>query len=375
MRVVGVEIFLLHADAPTGPSTGPFILVKLTSDDGLNGWGQAIHRGGDLTVHALTTLGQWLKEFNAVTIEGVWQQFVQRGSGRGTNGAQMAALGAIDIALHDLVGHCLGVPVATLLGGRVRDRVPVYASFMAHLDPSSEVERVALSIERGFTAVKLHSGTREFGEDRPTETVRVVEAIRDIWPDRQDVQIIMDVNNTFSVHEAIRVGRQLEELDVWWLEEPIAAHDLIGYNKVQASLDLAISAGEGEASLAQFRDLLLVAGLDILQPNLTACGGFTMGKKIASLAETFNRPITCHNIDPSVMTAANMQFASWARMATLPQEYFAFDEHHPLRDGSPILAKAIVPDNNGVVTLTDDPGLGIVVDEERVRSIAIAIPV
>jgi L-alanine-DL-glutamate epimerase-like enolase superfamily enzyme len=373
MKIVDVEVFLLHAGVAPGPRTGPFILVKLTSDDGVTGWGQAIHRGGDLTVSALVTLGGWLKERDVVSIEGVWQQFFQRGSGRGTTGVEMAALSAIDIALHDLFGHTLGVSVATLLGGSVRDKIPVYASFMSPpLEPALEVERVAATVERGFKAVKLHAGNPRFkGEDGPTFAIRVCEAVREIWPSRWDLQLIIDVNNTFTVHEAIRVGRVLEELDVWWLEEPISANDLIGYKKVQAALDLPVSAGEGECNLAQFRDLILLADLDILQPNLTTCGGFTMGKKIASLAEAFNRPIACHNVDPALTTAVHMQFASWAQTATLPQEYFALDDFHPLREGTPILSKAIVPDDDGFVTLPDAPGLGVEVDEERVRSIAL----
>jgi D-galactarolactone cycloisomerase len=372
MKIVNAEVFLLYPDANPGPRTGPFILVKLTSDDGISGWGQAIHRGGDLTVSALLTLGRWLKEVREVSIEGVWQQFQQRGAGRGTTGAQMAALGAIDIALYDLFGQTLGVSVATLLGGSVRDSVPVYASFMSPpLETSREIERVTASVERGFKAVKLHVGTKFKSEDGPTNAIEIAKAVRDIWPSRLDLQLIVDASSTFSVHEAIRVGRVLEDCDVWWMEEPIARHDMIGYKKLQDALDLPISAGEGECNLAQFRDLIVLADLDILQPNLTTCGGFTMGKKIASLAEAFNRPIACHNVDPGLTTAVHMQYASWARMATLPQEYFALDDFHPLRDGTPILSQSITPNNDGYVQLPNAPGLGVTVDEERVRSIAL----
>jgi D-galactarolactone cycloisomerase len=291
-------------------------------------------------------------------------------------GVEMAALSAIDIALHDLFGHALGISVANMLGGSIREKVPVYASFMSPaLEPSLEVERVTASVERGFKAVKLHAGTRCKGEDGPTNAARVSQAVRELWPTRQDLQLIIDVSNTFTVHEAIRVGRALEELDVWWMEEPIAANDLIEYKKVQAALDLPISAGEGECNLTQFRDLITLADLDILKPNLTTCGGFAMGKKIASLAEAFNRPIACHNVDPGLTTEVHMQFASWAQMATLPQEYFALDDIHPLREGTPILSRAIVPDNDGCAVLPDGPGLGIEVDKDRDPSISLTTSV
>jgi L-alanine-DL-glutamate epimerase-like enolase superfamily enzyme len=377
MKLATVEIFHVHGTpSERAAKTGPYFLVKVTSPDGACGWGQAVHRGGDLTVPAIATLARWLIELDKFTIEGAWHHLARKGLGRGASGVQIHALAALDVALHDLLGHELGVPVSTLLGGRLRDTVPVYASFMGPpLSLDIELERVTRTVERGFTAVKLHAGAHGAAGDSASTAVEVAEAIRARWPSRRELQFIVDVNNTFTVHEAIRVGRRLEDLDVWWMEEPVAAHDLLGAHRVADALDLPISAGEADSNASQFRDLILTAGVDILQPNVTTAGGFTGAKKIAALAEAFNRPISCHNTDPTVMTAANMHFASWAKMAILPQEYLSLDDSHPMRDETPILAKALLPDNSGLVTLTDDPGLGIVVDEERLRAISSVISV
>lgn len=365
MRVNNVDVFLLHHQ---------FTLVKLTADDGTSGWGEATHHGAEMTAQAAATLGSWLKEMDEVTPEGAWQTLFRKGYRRGYTGAQMAALSAIDIALYDIVGRQLSVPVSTLLGGRVRDEADVYSSFMIRgFTPAEEVERVDAAMQRGFRHLKVHTGAPWSLNDKPDNTVSTVEAIREVWPSRSQLQLIIDVNNTYSVHEAIRVGRRLEALDVWWLEEAISPWDLAGYARLQEALDMPVSAGEQEFNLWQFSALILEAEIDILQPNLTTCGGFTVGRKIGALAETFNRPIATHNIDPSLMTAIHAQYWAATRMCTLAQEFYG-EQSHSLRDVTPILDDPL-PVIDGKIAIPDEPGLGVTVNEEVIRASADVISV
>ena len=191
-----------------------------------------------------------------------------------------------------------------LLGGKYRDRVPVYSSLMIrNLPPEEDVERVQARMERGYSWVKLHTGTAWSFDTGYDGTIETVKALRKHCGGPEKLQILVDVNQAYTVHTAERVGRALEELEVFHFEEPIAPWDLEGYNRLQAALQIPLAAGEQECNLWQFRDLITVANMDILQPNLTTCGGYTQGMKIAALAQAYNRPITTHNTEPTLMTA------------------------------------------------------------------------
>jgi L-alanine-DL-glutamate epimerase-like enolase superfamily enzyme len=256
-----------------------------------------------------------------------------------------------------------------LLGGKFRDRAPVYSSLMQrHLPPEQDVEKVQKRMEQGYTWVKLHTATGWSFDQGRDGTIETVRALRNQCGDYDALKILVDVNQAYMVPGALRVGQALGELQVSHFEEPIAPWDLEGYNQLQAALDIPLAAGEQEYNLWQFRDLITRANLDILQPNITSCGGYTQGMKIASLAEAFNKPLTCHNTDPALMTAAHLHLWATCQNCIYPQEYFGEDTH-PLRDATPVL-KTPIEVVDGHIEIPTGPGLGIGVDEEMVRQIA-----
>jgi L-alanine-DL-glutamate epimerase-like enolase superfamily enzyme len=279
----------------------------------------------------------------------------------------MSALSGIDIAMHDLVARTHDVPIWSLLGGKVRNCVPAYVSFVRrNADEFDFVGEIQKYLARGFRTIKLHTGTPRAGNDEPEDTVKTVRSLREVWPSRDDLDIIVDVNSTFTRHGAMRVGRQLEELDVRWFEEPIFPSDREGYRSIQNALDIPIATGEGEHLLGQFRELIVDAKIDIVQPNLLLCGGYTEGMKIAALAEAFNRPIACNNwcsnSDPTLMTAAQSHFWVSANMCFMPQE---FREDQPSRGGGPIVTGGVVL-RDGYAYPPTSPGLGVSLDEQRI---------
>src|SRR5262249_10854274 len=148
--------------------------------------------------------------------------------------------------------------------------------------------------------------------------------------------LLIDVNQAYSVPVALKVGRRLEALDVEHFEEPIAPWDLDGYNQLQAALDVPLAAGEQEYNLWQFRDLILRGNLDVLQPNITSGGGFTQEMKVTALAEAHNKLVTCHNTEPTLMTAAHLHLWAVAAPCTRHQEYYGEDAH-PLLVQTPVL--------------------------------------
>ena len=238
-----------------------------------------------------------------------------------------------------------------------------------HLPPEENVERVRARMKQGYSWVKIHTATAWRMDPRPEDdTVETVKALRDSCGGLDGLEILIDVNQTYTLSEALEVGRALEGLDVSHFEEPIFPWDLEGYNKLQAALDVPLAAGEQHCNLWQFRDLITRANLDIIQPNITACGGFTQVMKIASLAEAYNVPVTCHNTEPVFTTATHLHLWAVSRGCVYPQEYYGEDEH-PLRDSTPVL-KTPISVEKGHIKVPSGPGLGVEVDEDMVRRIA-----
>jgi L-alanine-DL-glutamate epimerase-like enolase superfamily enzyme len=361
MQISDIEVFLLY---------DRFVYVKVDTNEGISGWGAAIFHGGEITAKVIEMLGKKVAGKDPFQTDAIWWDLFSSGYRLGSTGVHVAAISALDIAFHDIKGKALGTPVWNLLGGKFRERVPVYSSLMQrYLPPEENVDKVRERMKQGYSWVKLHTATAWRRELRPPDdTIDTVQAIRNSCGGIDDLKILIDVNQAYTVSEALKVGRALEYLDVSHFEEPIFPWDLKGYNTLQASLDIPIAAGEQHFNLWQFQDLITKANLDILQPNITACGGFTQGMKIASLAESYNIPLTCHNTEPMLTTATHLHLWATCRSCVYPQEYYGEDQH-PLRDITPVLKKPIKVEK-GYLEVPNNPGLGVEVDEDMVRKIA-----
>lgn len=360
MRVTSVEAFLLH---------DKFVFVKVSTDDGVDGWGEAAFHAGPITAEIVRRLGDKVIGSDPFESGKTWTALFRSGYRIGTTGAHLAAIAGIDIALHDIKGRALGVPIHALLGGKIRDSIPFYASLMKRdLPVEQDVERVEALVSQGYGWVKLHTATHWGFDGGNDNTVATVKALRDAIGGRDRLKILIDANHAYTLSSAIRVGRALEGLDVTHFEEPIAPWDYAGYDQLQAALDIAIAVGEQEYNLWQFRDLIQVAHADILQPNITSCGGYTQGQKIAALAETYNRPLVFHNTEPTLMTVAQLHLMATSTMVLHPQEYYG-EDNHPLRDKTPVV-HGMPPMVQGCMRVPDGPGLGVEVDDQSVRSLA-----
>jgi len=360
MNITNLEVFLLYKR---------WVYLKISTNEGISGWGTAAFHGGDITAHTARSLTEKLIGRNPFDAESIWQDLFRSGYRIGSTGAHMAAISGIDIALHDIKGKALNTPLYNLLGGKFRDRVPVYSSLMDRdLPPEVDVEKVQKRMEQGYSWIKLHTATA-WGLGRGFDaTLNTVSALRRACGGSDELKILVDVNQAYTVDQALRVGRELTAFDVSHFEEPIAPWDLDGYNQLQAALDIPLAAGEQEYNLWQFRDLITRARMDILQPNITSCGGYTQGMKIAALAEAHNKPITCHNTDPMLMTVAHLHMWAACQSCVYPQEYFGEDEH-PLRDQTPVF-KTPLQVVDGHIAVPTGPGLGVEIDEGLIRKIA-----
>jgi len=351
MKITEVQAHVLH---------GNYIIVRIETDEGIVGYGEASPMGASVVANTVRHLGRMIVDQDPFNIEALWMRMFTRGHKLGPMGAQLEAMAGIDIALYDIKGKALNTPIYNLLGGAFRLKIPIYASSMRRdMTPEEEAERVEKFHAQGYTWYKQHSAVQWGYDNERDQTIDVVKAIRDRLGDK--MTLLVDVNNAYTVHHAVEIGRQLEDLNVFHFEEPIPAYDYDGYSRLQASLDIPIAAGEQEYTRWQFRDLITIAQVDILQPDVVKSGGFTEMMKIAALAQTYNKPITVHNTQPTIGTAAHLHFWAACQNCHYPQEYNI--EPHPLRDRTPIL-KTPLKIHDGCMDVPQGPGLGIEVDEK-----------
>src|SRR3712207_2684661 len=203
-------------------------------------------------------------------------------------GLSVSALAGVDLALWDILGKSLGAPVWRLLGGRRADRMPAYASGgWAKADAIGAQLRTY--VVRGFRAVKMRVGVMD---GSPAASAARVRAAREaLGP---DIKLMADAHGTWSVAEAKAFCRMVEDLDLYWFEEPVTADDKPGLAEVRRSSSVPISTGESEFTRHDFREIAELRAADVLQPDLAIAGGLTEGVRIGAVASAFNLRLAPH---------------------------------------------------------------------------------
>ncbi|MBI3970170.1 MAG: mandelate racemase/muconate lactonizing enzyme family protein [Chloroflexi bacterium] len=362
MRIRDVTCTLLGGAYGTGRG---YPLVRVWGEDGLVGIGEASPMNGHVTK---TTVEQQLRPLligmNALDLEACWEKmYVSTYKMRGQSTS--IAISGIDIALHDLAGKAMGVPVYRLLGGLYRDRVRVYASYMSRdLSPEEYAARAAEAMLGGFSGVKIKIGARYgFDSGDADADVTLVRAVREaIGP---KAELLVDANSGYSVHTAIRVGRELERYRVHHFEEPIPFTDVDGMAQIAAALDIPVAVGEQHHTRYDFKELLVRGAADIVQPDVTKCGGISEGKKIAALADAFGRYVTTHTTSVGIGLAAHLHFWASTPACRYAQEFNVAAS----RSRTSILRGLPAPEN-GYLAVPHGPGLGVELDEEAVARLA-----
>jgi len=347
---------------------GRTLFVMVRGSNGMFGLGECSPMNmAVLTSSIQTLLKPRLAGKDPFQVEPVYDEMLYPNFKLGPMGALSEAIAGVDIALWDLKGKILGVPVYKLLGGRYRERQPVYFSYGrggAKTDTPESVSKVmAQAAERGFTGVKIRM---DFGSavldaaDDPAESF--ISAIRRAVGDRVDVAF--DANNGYSPKRAIAIGRKFyEKYNIAWFEEPTPQYDYAAMKEVASALDVPISAGEHEYTLWQFKDLITQSGISIVQPDVTKCGGLTQAKKIATLALAYNKHVVVHNTTPTVATAAVIHFASSCSNAARRQE---FPGERPELER---FFENKLEFERGYIKVPELPGLGLVARESELAKL------
>jgi D-galactarolactone cycloisomerase len=341
-------------------------LVKITTSDGVTGWGESFghprHTAPFLHTFAGQLVGAPVDTREQFLLKALEHNYVLGQTG----GPHLAALSGLDIALWDAQARTYGVPVSHLLGGAVRDAVPAYAStgyVTPHRDLGEFREQMQRSADEGFTAVKIKVGS-SLAEDRARTQIA-----RDTFG--PDATVMIDYNGSGSPDTVRRSLRAVLDLDPYWVEEPLPPVDHTGWDVIR-DCGVPIAAGETLATRYGFRDPIAQRRYDIVQPDLTKCGGFTEARAVAAMAVAWNVRITPHCWGTGLAEAAVLQLLAhlpdmpYGATGSTPQ-FLEFDRgDNPLREAvltTPIRAK------DGIVDIPAGPGLGVDVAEDTVRAL------
>lgn len=339
-------------------------LVRITTDDGRYGWGEG-YGPAEVVRAGIGFLAPLLVGSDPVQNGTLWQHMHRRSLDFARRGVLLAALSAIDVALWDLKGKILGVPVHVLLGGKRRSAVPVYATGLYFDDAPGLTERLAAEaagyVAEGFRAVKMKVG---LGVVTDAVNVRTVRASIGA-----STKLMMDSNHAFSLREALDLVRRVEEQDLSWFEEPLSPDDYDGYRELRSRSSIPIAAGECEYGVAGFHQLFGARAVDIAQPDLCACGGLTEGQRIGALARAHFVDVTPHCWGTGIGFAVGLHFISTVDKVPgrlrMPEPFLEMDRtENALRDE---LTFPRFMQKDGVVAVPEAPGLGIEVDTERLN--------
>jgi D-galactarolactone cycloisomerase len=282
-----------------------------------------------------------------------------------------ASLSAIDVALWDLKGRILNVPVSVLLGGARRESVKVYATGMYFTEGPNLSERLAREArgyaDEGFKAVKMKVG---MGVEPDADNVK---AVREALGSR--TALMIDANHAYCLSEALDLCRRIGDLDISWLEEPLSPEDYNGFGQLRNQTSIPIAAGECEYFCEGFRRLFDGSCIDIAQPDICAAGGLSEARNIAALARTYGINITPHCWGTGIAFAAALHFISTldnvpARAAGSEPVLEMDRTENPLRDR---LTTPLLEVKDGRVDVPQSPGLGIGVDPALLETFSVSV--
>lgn len=381
MKIQRVQIFVLQESLQEPILSSKRILksiritlLKLTTDDGLIGWGQASHiyaPPGSAVKSYEKVLSHLLIGQDPLDIELLWSQLYEKHRLEGAYALPMEFISAVDMALWDIKGKALGLPVYKLLGGTFRQHIQAYATGIRYKPKDTNAAKTATDealtfLNRGFKAVKMKIGGLSLQED-----LRRVAAVRQAIGD--STPLMIDANRAYTAAVAIQMGRQVEPYQIAWYEEPLPTDDLQGYLQLKNHVAIPLACGEGEATRLERKEFLLSRAIDIVQPDLAFCGGISEARRLAVVAQTCGIQVIPHVGGSVVALAACIQFLTALPDYPVARNPQPFIQAPVLEiDQMPnsflhILAQVPLTVQEGRVEVPITPGLGLDINEEMLQ--------
>ncbi|XMO85866.1 mandelate racemase/muconate lactonizing enzyme family protein [Algibacter sp. AS12] len=344
-------------------------VVKVTASNGEYGWGEGY---GPATVleAGIKLIEPIVIGENPLENEVIWNKMYRKTLDFARKGVLMASLSAIDIAIWDLKGKILGLPISTLLGGAHRTKVKPYATglyFTNHNNFSDGfVEEAQKYVSQGFKAMKMKVG---LGIKEDVKNVKLIrEAIGD------DIDLMIDSNHAYTLREAVELCQKIEKYDIKWFEEPISPEFYEQYSELRQRTTIPIAGGECEYLRFGFNQLIKNKSVDIIQPDICASGGLTEAKRIAALASANGVDFIPHTWGTSIGLHVALHFIS--NIESIPGRMYQPDflmeydqTENALRDK---LSYPSIEMKDGMIEVPNRPGLGIDIDEDVLRKYSVS---
>lgn len=374
MKITDVEAVVLRqaaVDEGIADGSQDDLVILVSTDEGITGIGEVdsapeavqalVHQRGS---HAVATgLRDALIGEDPLDVERLWDRMYRSVIYVGRRGIAIHAISGIDIALWDIKGKALGRPVCELLGTPLRDRVRAYASMLMPETPEETSERVTALREQGFTAVKL--GWGPLGRDADHD-VKLAAAAKEAGGEGCEIMIDAGLGYVADAATAIRVARELEALGIYWLEEPFEPDEYEAYAELADSVEITVAAGEQDVTRWGFRELIERGHVDLVQPDVTRCGGITETLRIAELAREHGVPTVPHAWKSGIIKAASLHVN-----AVLPdalfQEYCVADTEINTR----LTLQRLPLEADGCIAVPTAPGLGVDLDTDVFESLRV----
>ena len=354
------QIVRLPADEPLagGPAdpgaTRDFVAVDMRTDRGIEGVGIAFF-GGPLVgalKSAIDALGALAIGEDPMRPETVGEKLRNAASSSGPGGILTLALAALDIAMWDIKGKALRLPVGTLAGG-FRQQVPTYASgaLMRQFPLEHVVRAGPRLVEKGFRQMKMQLALP--GDTSPAREVERTRLIRESVG--EDIDLMCDINQRWDVRQAIAIGRRVEQYRLFWLEDVVAHDDYPGMARVADALETPVAGGEYVYGSVPFRHMLEARSVDIVMIDVLRAGGITQWLKIAGMAQAFNLPVVSHLL-PEIHVHLVAAIPNGLTVEYMPWSLPLFEETPPAK--------------KGMLTVPEKPGLGLTFNREVLERFA-----
>lgn len=367
MKISDIKTIRLRAEVPlegqvfsrSGVRTArSATLVQVETDKGISGIGSCSGNGELIEAIVARVLKPLLLGMEATAIAEIWDKAYFRGGHKefGTRGIGVVALSGIDVALWDILGKAHGVPLHQLLGGKCRDRIPVYATALYPEEPPKVAERARGFAEQGFHGVKIKVGF-DLEQD-----IRIVRAVREELG--KDFVVMTDANQGYTLEAALRASDAFADCGVYWLEEPLFVEDIEGHTELRAKGKTPIAVGENLHMSYAFENFIVRGAVDFIQPDVARAGGVSEIKRIWALAARHKIPVSFHTWGDGVALAASVHLAA-ALHGCIVMEFDC--TYNPLLEE---LLREPFRVSNGYLFPPEKPGLGVELNKQALEKFA-----
>jgi L-rhamnonate dehydratase len=372
MKITDIEAIVVKQPdiSLIGDGSQDTVVIKVHTDEGITGLGEVdsspyvVKSIIDSSASHMVCMG--LKEVvvgeDPFDVEKIWYKMYEKSYYYGRRSVGIHAMSGIDMAIWDIMGKAVGKPVHKLLGGSYRTKLPAYCSILMP-DTEDEIKRIVDTyMPKGFRGIKFGWGA--LGQSKEKD-IRLVKAARKaLGP---EPYLMIDIGMVWrDAKTAIEMCNILKEFDVYWIEEPLSPDNLEGYKRLCNAVDVRISAGEEVGTLYEFKELIDGCNIDVIQPDVSRCGGLTIAKKVVDMAVMKGIPVIPHAFKTGILMSASLHL-----LAAMPHADFLEYCSQETVLSKNLMKNHFPVDSDGFVSIPDKPGLGIEIDEDVLKKYAV----